>query len=95
MDSFTFLDGIGNGLVNNDHHETIPLLENTCKQIIAPSPIPSLKLKKDSVESKRVYSVESSGYETSPVISSDNNMDIHPSLEDDDSLNDAMLYPTR
>jgi hypothetical protein len=42
----------------------------TCKQIIAPSPIPSLKLKKDSVESKRVYSVESSGYETSPVISS-------------------------
>jgi hypothetical protein len=43
------------------------------------------------VESKRVYSVESSGYETSPVISSDNNMDIHPSLEDDDSLNDAML----
>jgi hypothetical protein len=43
------------------------------------------------VESKRVYSSESSGYETSPVISSDNNMDIHPSLEDDDSLNDAML----
>jgi hypothetical protein len=84
-------DGIGNGLVNNDHHETIPLLENTCKQIIAPSPIPSLKLKKDSVESKRVYSVESSGYETSPVISTDNNMDIHFSLEDDDSLNDAML----
>jgi len=76
-------DGIGNGLVNNDHHETIPLLENTCKQIIAPSPIPSLKLKKDSIES--------SGYETSPVISSDNNMDIHPSLEDDDSLNDAIL----
>jgi hypothetical protein len=73
-------------------------------QIIAPSPIPSLKLKKDSVESKRVYSVESSGYETSPVISSDNNMDIHPSLEDDDSLNllkqkhDFKLYldnPTR
>ena len=84
-------DEIGNGLVNIDHHETKPLLENTCKQIIAPSPIPSLKLKKDSVESKRVYSSESSGYETSPVISSDNDMDIHPSLEDDDSLNDAML----
>jgi hypothetical protein len=43
------------------------------------------------VESKRVYSSESSGYETSPVISSDNNMDIHPSLEDDDSINDAII----
>lgn len=75
-------DGIGNGLVNTDYHETMPLLENTCKQMIAPSPMPSLKLKKDSVKSD-------SGYETSPVISPDN-MDIHPSLEDDVSIIDAI-----
>lgn len=88
-------DGIGNGLVTTDHHETIPLLENTCIQIIAPSPIPSLKLKRDSVESKSMYPSGSSGYETSPIISSDNNADIYTSLEDDDSLNDAISKVNR